>query len=60
MSEIEKLLSALVNMIDEEARKIENNKTIWSYIGKGDWSGAGFSSEEEMKDFILSNGYSNL
>ena len=46
--------------VKQNFRKIENNKTIWSYIGKGDWSGAGFSSEEEMKDFILSNGYSNL
>lgn len=60
MSEIEKLLTALVNMIDEEAQKIENNKTVWSYIGKKNWSGAGFSSEQTMKDFILSNGYSNL
>ena len=59
MNEIDKLFEDLKNM-QETGKVIANNATTWSYIGQGDWEGAGFKSEEEMKQFILDNPYCNL
>lgn len=60
MSEIDNLLNELRKMKSDGGSKIQNSKEIWSFIGQGDWSGAGFSSEEEMKSFVLANPYGNL
>lgn len=60
MTEMEKLLASLREMTDEAKKQILNNKEIWSKIGHKDLQGAGFESEEELKEFILNNPYSNL
>lgn len=59
MSELEKLLIELKNM-KLTKKQIPNNAETWSYIARKDWKGAGFNSEEEMKQFILDNPYANM
>ena len=60
MTEMEKLLDSLREMTDEAKKQILNNKETWTKIGQKDLQGAGFESEEELRDFILNNPYSNL
>ncbi len=59
MNEIEKLLNELRNM-QQEGKNIPNNSDTWAKIGSGDWEGAGFESEEEMKQWIADNPYANF
>jgi hypothetical protein len=61
MNEIEKLLSELKSMKSENrSNHIENNKETWSKIAKNDLDGLGFSSIEQIKEWIISNPYGNL
>jgi len=61
MNEIDKLLNELKNMKSENrSNHIENNKEAWSKIAKQDLEALGFSNTEQMKEWILSNPYSNL
>lgn len=59
MNEIEQLLQELRAM-KNEGKNIPNNKDTWSKISQRDLEGLGFSSEEEMKQWILENPYSNI
>jgi hypothetical protein len=58
-NEIEKLLQEL-RAIQSTGKNIPNTKEIWSLIGEGKWKDAGFESEDELKQFINDNPYSNL
>ena len=61
MSEIESLLNELRNMkSSDRAAYIANNKENWSKIGTKDLESLGFETEEELKEFILSNPYANI
>ena len=61
MSEFEKLMNELKNMKSEHrAKHIENSKETWSMIAKHDLAGLGFESMEQLKEWILSNPYSNI
>jgi len=59
MSDLEKLFNELKNLKSSKS-SIENSKDTWKLIGNRDFSGAGFNSEEEVKQWILDNPYSNL
>ncbi len=60
-SKIEILLDELRNMkYENNGKDIANSKEVWSKIGAEDWEGAGFSSIEEMQQFIIANPYSNI
>lgn len=58
-SEMDELLNKL-RAIKNNTTEIPNSKTVWSCIGQGDWSGAGFTSEEDMSAWIENNPYNNL
>ncbi len=61
MNEVEKLLQELKGMKDyNKSKYIENNKETWRNIARKDLEALGFESEEEMKQFILANPYSNI
>lgn len=60
MNEIDKLLLELKNMQSTSKKQPQNSKELWELIGRGDWKEAGFESEDEMKQYILSNPYGNL
>lgn len=60
-NELDSLLQALININEKErTNKIENSKETWSLIGEGRWADAGFKSEEELKQFLADNPYSNI
>ncbi len=60
-NEIDKLLNELKNMKSETKNSPQNSKELWNKIGSGEsWEDMGFESEDEMKQFILSNPYSNI
>ena len=46
----------------EEERKahLANNVDTWSKIGRHELAELGFSTEEELKEWILSNPYANI
>ena len=60
MSEIDNLLNELRNMKSESRATLMNNKDTWSKIAHKDLEGLGFSSVEELQQWILSNPYSNI
>lgn len=60
MSEIDKLLNELRNLQSEARARILNNKDTWSKIRQKDLQALGFTSEEELKQWILNNPYSNM
>lgn len=57
--EINNLLNELRNM-QSKSKNIPNNSDTWSKIGSGDWEGAGFENEDEMKQWISDNPYANI
>lgn len=60
-SEIDKLLNELKNMKEEDkVAHILNNKDTWNKIGQNDLAALGFETEEELKQWILNNPYSNI
>lgn len=56
---LEQLLNALRG-IKSTRSKIQNTKDVWSLVGSGKWSEAGFSSESEMSAWLEQNEYGNL
>ena len=61
MSEIEKLMHELRNMKDSErAAHLANNRDTWHKISQGDLASLGLETEEELKQWILENPYSNI
>jgi len=60
MSEIDNLLNELRNMKSDPKNNLLNNKETWSKVGQGDFQGLGFSSREELNQWILANPYSNI
>lgn len=61
MSEFEKLMNELKNMKSEHrAKHIENSRETWAAISKNDFAALGFDSLEQLKEWILSNPYSNI
>jgi uncharacterized membrane-anchored protein len=60
MSEIDKLLNELRNMKAEERAAVLNNKDTWSKIARKEWEDLGFTSEEEVKEWIANNPYGNM
>jgi len=60
INEIDKLLQELRNMKSAAKKVVLNNADTWRCIANKDWAGAGFSDEEEAKQFILDNPYSNI
>jgi hypothetical protein len=60
-NELDSLLQALININEKERlNKVQNSKETWSLIGAGRWADAGFTSEEELKQFLADNPYSNI
>lgn len=60
MSEIENLLNELRGMNSQAKNTLLNNKDTWKKIAAKDLEALGFESEEELKEFILANPYSNI
>lgn len=61
MSEIENLLNELKNMKDSDrAQYMLNNRDTWSKIAHKDLASLGLTTEEELKEWIANNPYSNL
>lgn len=60
MSEMQKLLQSLREMVSESKANVLNNRETWSKIGNREIEELGFESEEELKEFILNNPYSNV
>lgn len=61
MSEIENLLNELRKMKSEDrAAHIANNRDTWSKIAHKDLASLGFTTEEELKEWIANNPYSNM
>lgn len=58
-SEIFNLLKELQQMASEK-KTVPNTKETWEHIGNGDWEAAGFSSLEDMQQFIIDNPYLNI
>lgn len=58
-NEIDDFLNELRNL-KQTKKTITNSRDVWAAIGQQDWSSAGFDNEEEAKQWIEENPYSNL
>lgn len=60
-NELDILLNELRGMKEEERKAhLANNVDTWSKIGRHELAELGFSTEEELKEWILSNPYANI
>lgn len=57
MSEVDNLLRELQNMKAEARTTVLNNRDTWSKIRNKDLSSLGFTSEDELKAWLLENPY---
>jgi len=61
MSEIENLLNELKNMREKANQSPTNSMDFWRRINNKDsFQDLGFTSEEELKAWILANPYANI
>ena len=61
MNEIDKLLNELREFkIKDDSKNIPNSKETWNKIGNRDLESLGFTKEEELKEWMSSNPYTNL
>jgi len=60
-SEIDNLLNELRGMKEaDKASGLVNNKDTWNKIADGNFKALGFNTEEELKQWIIENPYSNI
>ena len=60
-SKIAMLLAALKETVKEGKQVLENNAETWNKIGSREsFSELGFASEDELKEWIENNPYSNI